>query len=229
MGTVKHCNKLIKVASGQYIKLIAADDAFYSDTIISVFVNYFISTESYVVASKAAVYDKDLNNYLSILPEDESLQSLLNLEPKKFYREMAKGCKIPAPAVCFNRKYFEEYGYFSEKYFIVEDWPTWLSMLRNGIKIDFIDFISVKYRSEIGTSNQGIIDAKKSPIFEKDYYKIIENEILPYKKLLGTVLWRKLKYLYVTEHKWDKLSSVGRILFYLAYVDIFIGKKIVGR
>lgn len=226
MGTVRHCNKMLQLASGQYLKLIAADDAFYLNTALSAFVQFFNTTKSYVVASKAATYDKTLTKVQYIQPDEVSLRNLVTMKPLDFYKEMAKGCKIPAPSVCFNRKYFEEFGYFSEDYFLIEDWPTWLKMLRNGEKIDFLDIISVKYRSEIGNSNKTDDIGKKSPLFEKDYYNIIKKEILPFRQKLGKLLWRKIRYRYIKENEWNKFTIYRKYLFCVLNFDIFIGRII---
>jgi glycosyltransferase involved in cell wall biosynthesis len=208
LGTVKNVNNAIKMSKGEYIKIIAADDVLYDRNVISSFVAYFEKTDSIIVASKIDMCDSNLvssaNNFYNNLEFN-----LTKLNSKQCYIELCKINFIPAPGVCFTRKLFEQYGYFDQNYRLMEDWPMWLRLTRNNFKIDFLNIISAKYREYIGTST---IPFK---MYKEDYIKCFNNEIRPYKDILGYWLHKKLIWHFVKRCEFANYSNL-QILFFLA-------------
>jgi glycosyltransferase involved in cell wall biosynthesis len=215
LGTVKNVNNAIQMSKGEYIKIIAADDVFYDGNVISSFVAYFKKTDSIIVASKIDSCDSKLVSS----PNDfyDNLEfNLTKLNSKQCFIELCKGNFIPAPGVCFTRKLFAQYGYFDQNYRLMEDWPMWLRLTRNGCKIDFLNIISAKYRAYIGTSTT------PSKMFKEDYIKCFYNEIRPYKDILGYRLHKKLIWHYGKRCEFDNHSNLLKVFFLIRNIDAIL-------
>lgn len=217
LGTVKNLNSAIKMSNGSIIKLIAADDAFYDDTVVTTFVKFIDENKSNVVASRIAICDSGLN-ILSDWKDSEKLNRLLkpiltNYDRKKCLKQLCKGSFIPAPGVWFTQNTFTEYGYFDETYILLEDWPMWFRLAKNGCRIDYADVISVKYRKDVG------ISMTPNATLRKDRVKFIKDEILPYKEKLGYWFSREINRRYIKEFEYAKFSFVDKLKFQINNLD----------
>jgi glycosyltransferase involved in cell wall biosynthesis len=215
LGTVKNVNNAIKMSKGEYIKIIAADDVFYDRNVISAFIAFFKNTDSIIVASKIDMCDSNLissaNNFYNNLEFN-----LTKLNSKQCFIELCKINFIPAPGVCFTRKLFVQFGYFDQNYRLMEDWPMWLRLIRNNCKIDFLNIISAKYREYIGTSTI------PSKMFTEDYVKCFNNEIRPYKDILGYWLHKKLIWHFVKRCEFANYSNLQKIFFIIRNIDAIL-------
>lgn len=222
LGTVKNINNAIKLAKGEYIKLIAADDAFYCNNTISTLIEFLQNSPEDVLVTNIQICDEQLNP-LEEYTKKNSLNSIPKEEwacPIKMYKRLATGNFIPAPGVLFKKKFFEKFGYFDETYTLLEDWPMWLKICRQNQKMCYKDFISVKYRKGVGVSNT---PNKK---FKFDEIKCNQNEILKYKKLLGRVLYRKIKFNYILNFEYENFSILKKIIIKIIYFDIIFYRKL---
>lgn len=218
LGIVKNANKAISLCSGKYIKFIAADDCFYDKDVISKMIKYMSENNSLILTTHILKCDIDM---IKMNDAEESInRSRHNLKmgnnPQEFFKYMSKGCCIPAPGTMLHKNLFEEYDLFDEEYCLIEDWCTWLKLSRQGVKFDYLDIISVKYRVGVGVSTS----KTSNPLLIKDKIKCIENEILPYKKELGFWLHRYLKCSFIYSYKLKNYSFIRKLLFLLSYIDI---------
>ncbi len=204
LGTVKNANIGLKLSKGKYILLFAADDAMYDKTIVTKFVTAFESLpeKELIVTSQLGMYDDELKKLKELFVTNSTKQKLFNLEPKKLFGEIALSCIIPSAGTCYKRKIFEKYGYFDEKYVLVEDYSSSLKYSRLGIKHNYFDFISFKHRhGGISHGNNNEI-SNTIKIFDKDIIDIMNHEILPYFKLLNDNQKKLFKDMYISR-KWN--------------------------
>ncbi|TYC82196.1 glycosyltransferase [Acetobacterium wieringae] len=217
LGTVKNANNAIKMSKGSIVKLIAADDAFYDETVITSFVRYFELNHSYIVASKIARCDKNLNivknSYSDEKNELKFKALLLNFDKKKCFVELCMGSFIPAPGVCFTKEAFIKYGYFDEAYRLIEDWPMWLRLVRLGCRIDYLDIMSVKYRTNVGVS------MTPNETFREENFQCIKTDIIPYIKDLGYWLNKKIKWKYIKGYEYDEYTNWNKSKFLIKNID----------
>lgn len=218
LGTVKNANKAINLSSGKYIKFIAADDAFYTEEVILNMVEHMEKNKSIILATPVLTCDENMNERFDSKQSLKWLKSNLSFrnKPKEFFKKMAKTCSVYAPGIMFKKELFEKYGLFDEEYILVEDWPMWLKLLRQGVIFDYLDMISVKYRVGIGVSTSD----KLNPIFSNDVRKCIEKEILPYRKELGYWTYKNIKYPYIRNYKFKGYSLLEKLLFIFINIDL---------
>lgn len=220
VGTVKNINNAIRMAQGSIIKIIAADDAIYNDCVISLFVKYMEDNHSMVLASKIVTCDEELNIIFDIRYQnvfDNVLRPLLvEGNRKKILLQLCMGSFIPAPGIFYTKKLFENYGYFDESYKLLEDWPMWLQLVKEGCQIDYIDEISVKYRMNVG------ISMIPNDIYRLDNIKCFNNVVQPNIKEFN--YWSRKKIRWYNARKWsyDKYSIIKKAAFIISNIDFIL-------
>ena len=80
----------------------------------------------------------------------------------------------------YTKTILEEYGYFDEEYRLIEDYPFYLKITRNGEKVLFSDIISTLYRYGSGVSTS------PNASYQKDMDLLFEKAIMPY---IGRYSW----------------------------------------
>lgn len=224
VGIVKNANKAINMSKGKYIKFIAADDSFYNKDVISKMIEYMSNNNSLILTTNMLMCDSDMNIKDDAYGNIERLKKnlILGTNPDKFFKRLSIGNFIPAPGVMFSTILFDKFGKFDENYVLIEDWNTWLRLSRQGVKFDYLDIISIKYRGDVGVSSA----KNPNPLFIKDHSMCIEKEILPYKKELGYWFHKKANYKLICEYKYTDYSLIKKIAFLLANLDIVLINQI---
>ncbi len=176
-GTVKSANGAIRKASGNYIKLLAADDALYDERSLTYAVEALQKSSSGIITGDVMRCDENLNpiaKYRNILPK-----ALNDLEPLDVFRRLCVHNDIVAGGVFFSKSFFESYGYFDESYRLMEDWPTWLNATHKGCRFLYFPFFAIRYRSNGG------IGTSVNPIYMADKKRVLETIIIPDRKVIG--------------------------------------------
>lgn len=249
LGTVKSLNNAIKMANGKYVNFFAADDVFYDKTVISKFIESFekLPESEYIVTSQLAMYDVNLENLIQLFVKKSDIKLLKNLTPLELFNKMALRCIIAAASTCYKRTLFKKYGYFDEKYRLVEDYSSALKFSRLGIKFNYFNFISFKHRDG-GISHGNVSGEKKlNKSYDLDILNIMKHEILPYLKLLDKnqkieflAKYKDTKFRFEYEYNFKNASEVEkrkfirenrRILFYGLYKDLrqYLVDQLVGK
>ncbi len=181
VGTVKHLELTREKCSGDFIMSIAADDALYSNNSISTLVKACTDNpEANVITSQVGMYDEELKRLHSLFVSSEDAVLINSGEPWKLFEELTSRCFIAASGTVYTKDIFNEIGILSDNYFIIEDWTTHLRLARKGIKIKFIDKITVKHRHG-GISHGNKNNTSESYIrYCKDFVTAFDLEILPY-------------------------------------------------
>ena len=104
----------------------------------------------------------------------------LNKEPviEQFY-ELCNTCIYGSGATAYDKKVFEDLGYFSEKYKLVEDWSYYLLLTLNGYRVFYSNFNAFLHR----TGGVSHYENKDLPPHVKQYQKdiltIYEDLVFP--------------------------------------------------
>ncbi len=180
LGTVKNLNKARKYIKGKYVIPLSGDDCFYNETVIEKYVMEMEKRDGIqVLVSQVVQFDKTMTKPLYKCVTDQQIKVLSSGNNNRIYAHVCLDCFIPAIGCCYDAKILEDFGDYDEDCILVEDWPTYLKMLRMGVKFCFVDFISAKHR------DGGVSYIKKSKveehsdIYHKDLMTIIKKEILP--------------------------------------------------
>lgn len=136
VGTVKHINKVLSCSTGKYLIPLSSGDAFATGNVVSSAVGILEKTGRLILASR--YIDMYLNGRSKVRP---NLVTGLRLKfmPKQLMNYMIrKRNLISGCAVVYSRDLFEQYGFFDEKYHLVEDYPYYIKLLGQGLKFGWM-------------------------------------------------------------------------------------------
>ncbi len=123
-GLATMLNECITLAKGKYIKLIAADDFLHQEAIEKYVSRLESSGEKYgMVFSNTHTVDD--NSF--IVKDFADYDSLGNIDPHIFRKELIKGNRIAALTVLLKTDVIKETGKYDTR-FIVEDYFRWLKI-----------------------------------------------------------------------------------------------------
>ncbi|WP_312762527.1 glycosyltransferase [Epilithonimonas sp.] len=144
-GIPANCNRGVKASKGEWIKLIAGDDVF-TDNAFANFVHASQKTSSLIIQTNAMIFNENFNEKNLIGKFiTRSFPKFFTLEPAKQNRLLLTHVYLNAPAVFFNRQVFESLK-FDEDFPMIEDYPFWVKATMLGLKIDYLEVTTVKYR-----------------------------------------------------------------------------------
>lgn len=178
IGTVKTLNKAIRNSKGKYITFFAADDELSNENVISNYARSFEKFNQRVITAQCYLYDDLLINNNGEYVNVKEANKFNKADTLDTFIKMVKGCFYGSGGTAYNKNIFEEFGCFNEKVKLVEDWAYYLHLLKNGIRIYFVDFPALNHRDG-GMSHHNITD--ELPPHVKTYYNdlaIIQQQII---------------------------------------------------
>lgn len=144
-GIPANANKGIRNSNGDLIKIIAGDDVMYPNA-LEVYKAYYDMDENVIWQSRHLCFGKDkekveISNANGI---DEQFYVCDNI---KQYRTLLVGNRLVAPAIgLIKREYYDVYGFYDERYGMMEDYPFFLNLSKNGIPFRLINDVLIGYR-----------------------------------------------------------------------------------
>lgn len=204
VGVSKSFNNILGLSSGDWIKFIAGDDILLPDCILNN-VQYIVTySDVLAVFSNAIKFTVSNSEHMSgdELKHDERFFSLDALSQ---YKELLYGCNILAPTAFLNVPMLKELGGANEDYAMIEDYPLWLHLTRNGVKLNYMKTLTVKYRFSDSLSKKRFKIGNM--IFLKDlesvyneqiwpnvtFFKVLDDRIMFFSKYLTISLFRNRK------------------------------------
>lgn len=240
LGTVKNFNHAIRISKGEYLVFLAADDAFYDSSVIVNYINHLesLGSEAYIANSQVEMFDNQLITSQGLACSEEDIGLLRLLNPQDLYRQICvRGFFFPSTC-CVRHELFDIIGLVNEEYKLIEDGPLYLTILRNNIKVHYLDKITLKHRHGglvHGNENNASNSIKD---YHKDELKIIKNEMLPYKNILGQKLFHEItkKYQllsmnYEAKYEFPKYSIYKKLTFLIKNPLIWLNltEKVIRR
>ena len=232
VGTVRNLNSAIAKAAGNYVTVFAGDDCLYDEHTLSNYEKGFAEhPEKNIITAQCYRYDSEMKEFLlKQVPENRAYQ--INESPALVqFRMLSEWNAFAMGATAFRKATLEKYNFFDERYRLVEDWPLFLKLTRNGERFYFIDFVALKHRYG-GLSKRKSKEnnfALTSKDFCLDLLAVFENEIFPY---MGDLSWeeqsqRVARYLGFVDANQDLLSGTRyksrtrvKMMFFLKYPSI---------
>ena len=123
-GTVRNANRGLKAAKGEWMKFIAGDDILIK-TSINDYIDYCKTNAECKVVFGRISYLKNNN---VIVPKPIKKIALSNFKEQK--RLVYLGSGLSAPALFINRNLLETFGGFDKRYFLIEDVPLWIKIVK---------------------------------------------------------------------------------------------------
>lgn len=191
-GIPANCNRGIKAAQGKWVKFIAGDDILSTDCISSN-INYLIISPGIdVLFSKMQFFSIRDGVFIpgKVSPTMNEFQWFFNesISAKGQHRKLLVTYFIPTPTSFIRRVIFERVGFFDERFSLIEDYPFWLKLTQNNIKLFIMDKLTIYYRVHSESVFNG--DLSKGALVKEEY---LRNEI-----------WRE-EYLYPFYSQFGKL------------------------
>lgn len=145
-GIYDAMNKGIKIASGDIIGILNADDVYIDEKVIEKKISVFKS-------------NKDINgcysNLIYISKYNNKIIRKWNAE-KYLFKKIKYGWTIPHPTLFLRKKVYEDYGFYDINFGNAADYEFILKIiLKNEIYLKYVDFFSVKMLTG-GESNKNI-------------------------------------------------------------------------
>jgi alpha-1,3-rhamnosyltransferase len=195
-GIPGNCNRGINAAVGEWIKLIAGDDALLMNAIENVVAignkNPFVDILLTMIEVYKETFDK--YNLISIQPQDwQSIPAYsVNATSKVQLEHILKGGYHNAPGLFVKKKVYEQNGFFDEQYPLNEDTPFYLKMGLLDKIITFFPISTVKYRKH--QYNLTSLNKKVLPYYISQSNNAIYQASLKYgkRKFIINSLWNKI-------------------------------------
>jgi glycosyltransferase involved in cell wall biosynthesis len=151
-GVTGNANRGLRAATGKWVKFIGGDDALLPDCLTYNMEFIFSSPETRVLFSRINNYREAFtyNNYLGTSPNGEiERDSILSPErsAESQYRMLLLSDRIHfTPSVFMHRQTILSLGGYDERFKLMEDYPLWLNLTKNGYRLYFMDKVTVNYR-----------------------------------------------------------------------------------
>lgn len=185
LGTVKNINRALEKANGRYIKIIAADDKLYDENVFTQSSIALNNSRDGIITGEVMKCDQNMLN--PVRYETRLIEKLNNLNSIQIFKKLCVHNGIVAGGVFFEKRFFEKYGMFDESYRLMEDWPMWLKVTKEGCKIEYHNFYAVMYRANGGIGT-GI-----NPLYMADKKRVLNDIIKPSKKIMGVFTYLKAR------------------------------------
>lgn len=183
VGTVRNVNDALKKAHGEYILFFAADDALYDEHVLENFRKSFEThTDADLLPACCLMMDTKLEKAERSFIDEEQIKTFNSRDSHGQFEMLARECILAMGATAFRASTLKKFGFFDERYRVVEDWPWLLGVLRKGGKAFYESFGALLHRDGGISHSDGTELSKSKMLYNKDVYSSYINEILPFMK-----------------------------------------------
>ena len=171
-GIPANCNRALKSARGEWIKLIAADDILLENCITDNCEYIKRNPETQILFSAMQPFIVE-NGQKKFLEPVKLSQSFLDLNADQQFIEIIFG-KMPgvAPTLFIGKELFEKLDYYDEEFKLAEDYPFWLKCTVNKYRFIAMDKLTVFYRYH--ANNTGVAKIVNGTLY-KDRIRIFKQ------------------------------------------------------
>lgn len=238
-GTSGNLNRGLKIATGEWIKIMAADDLLFPHSI-----ERFVQIVNTNPNIKTCISKLDYFGNPKIVEQKRHSRNLFydrykNLDVNGKYNLLLEDCLLPMPGMFISKELLEIIGFIDEKYPFGEEWPTYMSILEKGIDIPYFNEELVQYRcSEEALTGSKNIDSLKGVTYISARKKVFNDSkqfFLDYRK---PRLLKKKKYIQVwnqtivykmaelrLKSELSLINKIGLLLYRLISPDSYLKIK----
>lgn len=164
-GIPHNVNKGIRNAKGNLIKIIAGDDLLFPNA-LEVFMEYYMKDSGVIWQSEYSCFGNDSQR----VEEANSIEldwDFYKKNNKQQYKTLVVGNRLVAPAIgLIEKQIYNKYGLYDEQYKMMEDYPYYLKLSKNGITYRLIKQKLVGYR---------ISDSSVMGMASKSFYQCMSD------------------------------------------------------
>jgi alpha-1,3-rhamnosyltransferase len=146
-GISANCNQGYKNAQGKYTKLIAGDDLLLPNCIQDN-MDFVINNPHISIVFSDVVAFGENSEHVSKVKKHwiESSRENFNLDAKMQFCELVYKNFVPAQSMFITKELLNKMGNFDERFPFIEDYPLFVKITYNGIKLHYFDKKTVMYR-----------------------------------------------------------------------------------
>ena len=180
-GLVSTLNEMIKMATGEFIKVIASDDIL-KETLVEESVSFLSINNVDLLFFNLDIIDNSSNVIQENIPGIKGLGTELNDISELSLEKSLDYNRFYGPAYFLRKNVYDKVGYYNEK-ILIEDWEFLLRCIKSNIKYDHLAKALVKYRDHANNSWKRPIFVLTNNLKILNEYKRIGNHKERVKKL----------------------------------------------
>ena len=222
VGTVRNLNDAIRTSRGDYLFSTSPEDELAHESALSHLV-LTMEQEGRDICFGRMVGVTPEGRTVTYLPSCESDYDLLkSYTVEQTRRRLFSRNFLPGACKMITRRLLEENGLYPESVRLIEDYPYWLILTKNGVPFAYLDEVILRYQLS-GVSSAG----HYSEAFMEDMFRIYDQYIFPYDHRFGPLqgVYNLLKrgglQFYLAKARWPRLSTGDRILLRIRYLPFF--------
>lgn len=225
-GTVRNANSALRLARGEYIKELGAEDTLAHPGALSRYVAFLEESGCLICFSRLQGVDEEGRIIRHLASSADDYAPYREMTPLQVRDRLFVRNFLPAPAWFARKGLFEQYGYYPETARLIEDYPYWIHLCTEGVRIAFMDDVLINYRLS-GVSSTGSYGVP----FMKDMFAIYDDWIFPHDRRYGVMqpLYNGIKraglnaYMDRAQWKhytaWQKAAAWLKHGLFFAYID----------
>lgn len=226
LGTVRSFNNAIRIATGDIIIPLSADDEFYDENVIEKIASQFKDTSVNILTGLSLKLSSDGGKKLGEFPPRNRQYLFEEVNRNKLYNYMCtKTSLITGAATCYRKSYLEGAGFFDENYVLLEDLPFYIKALESNEHIVLLKSFTIKY-SEGGVSTN---KKNKNLLLEKDFDNLFYSLIERAKLTCGQKKYIYFKRFIAKDKKFTYDTAKKYPLQMILFISEQVKKKILGR
>jgi glycosyltransferase involved in cell wall biosynthesis len=211
LGIVKHLNKILEFITGEYIKLIPPGDTFQRTSSLAEMVKAINNCG--VLVSPVLAHGRSVKYLTPSKKTIKKLSTSTELEVMLYARN-----EINIIGTLFRSELIRQ-QIFDENYYLLEDWPLWLKLSRQGVRFKFSENIYCEYA--LG----GISTSGRNVQLRSDIIRLFEREILPNLGNCCHKVCRETIFEYRKNVLRQGTGKLQKLLFVAKYLDVIIRRK----
>ena len=181
-GVTRNVNRLLAYARGEYVKIIASDDAMRTDAISRMVAYLNVHPDCGVVIANGVKVAEN-QHYPGFQSISTVYETAPDFSPEGFLERIARHNEIFAPGAMIRRCVYEKYGYYDES-ILVEDYEYWLRLLKENVRFGYIHEQLIFYRINSGSMTSLV----STPDLQKRRQRFFFASMQTLKKYLNDLL-----------------------------------------